>query len=544
MKQFLVVLLILGAAAGSLAQEQAPASSPLRFSLLTDFRPSLMQYSSSGNTRDIYTTTNRFNFLTHPGDYATWGPWENELKLSIDYNKNFISEHFISGHLRMNMDGLVRAAGGFVANDGKQNNRLINDVLNTPFDEWNVQGTLGPFYAFVGNTANRGIVRAWQGIETIRFKQEQFGVVTPGGTEGPEIPWDVSNIIPMPTPTGNWQTSGKLPPENANFGKALNTAGNYDQEDIPYFIFRAKYNPFSLEVSGDLTPRSNTQGSWSTAVNGGLRFSGEKIADLVTFDLTYKFRGGDMDTYNNVDEHDPAKAEQPDGKGQTTNSFTLAGQLGLLDDTLGIQLAYTGVFRAYEDMLVNKTTVKQTGPFISGIDLRLQYTGLDQFQFNFNNHVTFSSARETKYTGSGLDPEAVYDFWGLPISSAGDDTGYDWFALYNALGAQYRWTDKLNLWFEVGNKLSKITTAIGEAVRSDTYNIFGASLKAVYTVNSSFSVEGGLAVYYATYNWKINDKKYDSIPEIRNDGSTPADLTDITTNQFVLQVPLRLRIVY
>jgi len=565
MKKVIIVLLILGAAVGAFAQNQetdtgalaqgqaANKVSPLSFSLMSDFRASAMQYSTSSNTRDRYTGTSIFNILTFPGDYDRWGPLENEFKLSIDYNKKLLEEKniFIKGHLRMNMDALIKGAGGFVANDGKQNNNLVNYLLNQPFDEWNVQGSLGSFNAFVGNTSNRGLIKVWNGVETLKFKQEQFGVVTPGiftaDGGGPEIPWDLTKGgIPYPYPYGNWQESGKLPPENTNFGKALNVAGNYDQQDIPYFAVTAKFlEKFTVAVAGDLTPRSDTSGSYSTRLNGGVRFSGEKIFDLLTFDLTYKFRGGDSSTKINVDQWDPADKIEPDGSGRTTNSFTLGGQLDLLENTLGVQLAYTGVFRAYEDEQVKGTDVivTQTGPFFSGIDLRFQYTGLDKFKFNMDNHVTFSSVGETKYTDGGVDPVVMYDFWGKKISSAGADTNYDWLAMYNALGVQYFLTEKLKLWLEVGNKLSSLTTTIGEAVRNDTYDILGASLKAVFTINQNLLVEAGLAFYYATYNWTINDAKYDSIEENRQDGGTTR-LTTITTNNTVFQIPLRLRILF
>ena len=546
MRKFFVVLLILGMAAVAFTQEQSAQDqsavplSPLHFALLVDFRPSLLQYSSSSNTADKYTTTSKFDFLTFPGNYDVWGPEENQLKFSLDY---IHKSEFVKGHLRMALDKLIRGTGGFVGLDGKQNNRLINDVLNSTFDEWNVQGALGPFGAFVGNTANRGVIKAWDGLDILKFQQEQFGVVSPGGTKAPEIPWTAPVVVPMPTPAGNWQDGGKNPPENANFGKALQTSGNYSQEDIPYFMFTAKYSGFTAAVAGDLTPRSNTNnGPWYAALNGGVRISGEKIADLVSFDATYKFRGGDKSTYNNVDVYDPATTKEPDGSGKTTHSFTLAGQIGLLEaDALGIQLAYTGLFRSYEDNEINNTTIKTTGPFLSGIDLRFQYTGIKRFLFNFNNNISFSSVSDTQ-SGSGIDTDVVIDFWDSALPSAAGDTSCDWFALYNALGVQYQWTEKLNLWLELGNKFSSLKTAIGDAVRNDTYDVFGASLKAVYTFNRHISVEAGLAVYNAVYTWTINDKQYDSIPEQRYDGGT-TDLTTVTTNQFVFQVPLRLKLV-
>ena len=538
MKKLFVALLILGVAAGLFAQEEAPAS-PLHFTLVADFRPSLAQYSGSSNTADPYTTTGKFDFMTFPGNYDVWGPEVNFLKLSLDY---IHKTNIVKGHMRMALDKLIQGTGGFVGLDGKQNNRLINDVLNSTFDEWNIQGTLGPLGAFIGNTANRGVVKAWDGLDILKFQQEQFGVVTPGGTDAPEIPWQAPVVVPLPTPAGNWQDGGKNPPENANFGKALQTSGNYSQEDIPYFMVTGKISSFTIAAAGDLTPRSNTNnGPWYAALNGGVRVSGEEIADMVRFDATYKFRGGDMNTYNNVDVDDPANTEQPDGKGKTTHSFTLAGQLGLFDDALGIQLAYTWLFRSYEDNVISKKNVKTTGPFFSGIDLRFQYTGIDQFQFNLNNHISFSSVKDTK--ASGLDTEVVMDFWDKALPSASGDIAYDWFALYNALGVQYRWTDKLNLWFEVGNKFSGLTTSIDPAIRKDTYDVFGVSLKAVYTFTPNISAEAGLAFYNAVYTWKINDKQYGGVEETRYDSVPPESLDTLTTHQFVFQVPLRLRIV-
>jgi hypothetical protein len=135
------------------------------------------------------------------------------------------------------------------------------------------------------------------------------------------------------------------------------------------------------------------------------------------------------------------------------------------------------------------------------------------------------------------------DFWDKAINTAAGDSSFGWFSLYNALGVQYHLTEKLNLWFEAGNKFSLLKTTVDKAVRKDTYNVFGASAKAVYTFSPNLSVEGGVAVYNATYIWNINDKNYDSIPEQLYDGSTN-DLTNVTTNQFVVQVPLRLKILF
>jgi len=327
----------------------------------------------------------------------------------------------------------------------------------------------------------------------------------------------------------------------ANFGKAFNTAGNHSQEDIPYFLLRGKYSAFTLEVAGDLTGRSGLSGGpWYSLVNGGIRVSGEKIANLVTFDATYRIRGGDPNAYERVDDGDSQSTVQPDGTGKTTNSFTLAGQLGLLDDALGIQLAYTGQFRLHEDRLIANTTIKQKGPYFHGIDLRFQYTGIDPFRFNLNNNISFSSIGEKRFTGTGLDPEAIFDFWDSVMPSNGD-TSYDWFSMYNALGAQYRLTDKLNLWFEVGNKFSFLTSTQDNAVRNDNYNVFGTSLKAVFTLTTTISVEAGLAFYHAAYTWKINDTQYDSSVE---ETGTQKILDNVTTNNTVFQVPLRIRIVY
>jgi hypothetical protein len=507
MKKCLVVLLALAVAGGASAQ--------LKATVTAELNPELLRFSSPiADSADIASAS--IDFLSSSGN-GTIGR-ENGLKLALNYT----GEGF-SGYLRLNADRLIRAHGNSAAAhsfvNGSGNNVTPNDLLSLAFDEWNAKATVGMFNLFVGNTGDRGKVKTLQNFDGyLKTKIDNYGINAYAAGSGFK---DLDNNNLQRTFTFAPVTSTTTPPVTTNY---------FTNANNPYFSAAVKFDPFTVQIAGDLG-YNNEIGSDAlsqTRLNGAFRVSGEKVADLVTFDVIYKFHGGDADTF------DGTGSTQPDGSGVSSHSFGVYANLFVVNG-LDIGLGYSGLFRSYEDADMGTLgTFTRSGPFYSGIDLRFAYTGIDKLTITFNNNVSFAGVEDDddiKTAVSGVDGMPLTTTIPTAFKSAKDS----WFALYNALGVNYKLSDKLTASIQFANRLGtrttevEITTPVALSVKQEmTNDRFGAAAFASYAFSSNVTIAAGLDFLYSSTSTKAGTP------------GTP----DTNTGSMTLGIPLYLKIVY
>jgi hypothetical protein len=247
-------------------------------------------------------------------------------------------------------------------------------------------------------------------------------------------------------------------------------------------------------------------------VAAAARVDGSKIADLVSFSVIYKLYGGDFDTEDKrqVTATDPT---QPNGDGFTAHSFGLFANLDLLD-SLGIGLAYSGFVVSREK---NNNVAGVDGdatyryPYYNGIDLHVNFTGVDKLTINFNNNISFSTIKGSDSTdtitvginkGSAIGGQQGADYAGLGDSYRSQ--GY--LSLYNALGVKYQISEPMYVNFQVANRLYSYTETwkaekgrASEYIGKDGSDNFRVGLGAGYKLNDSVELSSGLVFDLASY---------------------------------------------
>jgi hypothetical protein len=199
-------------------------------------------------------------------------------------------------------------------------------------------------------------------------------------------------------------------------------------------------------LAGKNEPFANYSG-----INGAFMFSGQDIAALVNFDVFSGIQGRDPDTQS-----------RPDLVAVTSweNILGLYGGLNLLNDTLGISLGYTANFNMYENWAYYEDPAAPdpkksepgsiSAPIYSGVNLHVNFTGVNDLNVAFNNNISFAGARgdiaqadikdKIKY---GLDDKPIYK-----------DLSQSWFVLHTSLSAKYQFSDPLALTLQLANVLA------------------------------------------------------------------------------------------
>jgi len=522
MKKIFITFLILGVASGAFAQ--------LTRQLTVDINPNALITTApfgdaADKEHDNYAGDGTFTLLTpYNGNMGK----TNDVRLAFTYTAP--SQNY-GAHIRLNFDYFVRNSASEFVNRGGAWENIENIFKNVTIDEYRVWGTVNRFTGWVGNTADRGTTSAARfdviedfGINPV--KVGNFGVHTPvrsPSSSSPFLPSASGKQIPI---------IGITDSDTNNFGRSNNETGAYGRADTPYFLFTTNFAPFSVQLGGDIgnnafantfIPKPNSH----IAVNGGIRISGDRIANLISFDAIYKFRGGDIDTDDNA-------SVQPDAKGLVAHNFGVYANLHLLP-ILGIGVGYTGLVRAYEKMDIGDTTYDRVGPYFNGIDIRFQFTGINRLRLTMHNNISFAVV-------NGADPnnKMVYGVYGNSFAANGagnivDNTptlGLDqsesWFGLYNAIGVNFRMTDALSLNADFGNRLGIITNTLNGDKDESLVNSFAAALWAGYSVNNNVLLQGGVRFMVNSYTEKYRDP----------------DLNDLSGGTFTFAVPLRVRIIY
>jgi hypothetical protein len=316
----------------------------------------------------------------------------NELRLNFKYT----GENF-EAFLDWKLDALVTQGAGLFAGTA-----TVNQFFAQGFGDYYVKGTAGIFNGYVGNTAQRGKVKRFENPFNDFFgqKQDNYGILVPDATVTPDA---------------------TIPTLPANIAIAIGGSdSNNLKNDTTYMSLGVNFAAFTVEAAGGLDSKLFTAsaGQSHSSINAALRFSGENVADIVNFDVTYKISGKD-DTTTDI------AGNQPDGDGRWGNSLGLYANLNIIP-VLGIGVGYTAGFTVQEDTKTAASTEKNKHPFYSGIDT---FGIVASAAYNFNEHVgleaglDFSIASNTFKTDglknygapSDLDEKGGTFKFGIPI---------------------------------------------------------------------------------------------------------------------------------
>ena len=179
MKKLLVVLLILGIAAGAFAD--------LTATVTADFNPEIMRITSpmgESAKKEVVGSSGTFDFLSSTANGALGK--ENEFRLALNYTGDAFA-----AYARINGDDLIRPYA-YSSLYGGTNAAFVNGLgqlestdvykYHVYLDEWSIKGTAGAFSAFVGNTGDRGKTSAYRFQnfnDYLKTKIDNFGLMTP-----------------------------------------------------------------------------------------------------------------------------------------------------------------------------------------------------------------------------------------------------------------------------------------------------------------------------------------------------------------------------
>jgi hypothetical protein len=503
-KKIIIVLLILGVSSGAFGQ--------LSVGLSADLFPELFRYTVPGgdfadkDNASVYRGTGTLDFLSTSSEEILSKP--NEVRLALNYaGKSFAAYVQVAydDYFRTSWNG---GSGNGAFMDGGAMDASFYTLMNQIFNEWFVRGTAGILTAYVGKTNDRGKVARFQlGFDDLIYslRLDNYSVITPDSASGKVWLFNSLNGI-----------------DNNNFLRQMQTEGKYRRYNQPYFSLSANVRPFTFQVAGDLGNSSGVNpaipGQSYIKMNGAVRVSGERIANRVTFDAIYKFRGGDQNTLDSI------AAPQPDGDGVTVHSMGLyANILGL---PLGIGLGYTGLFRVYKDRDSSYGEWEsKTVPFFSGIDLRLQYTGIDRLTITTHNNLSFAMTN-----GSGDPKKPVMPVNGetLPLPP---DTGENWLAVFNALSFNYSLSRQLTVGLQVANRLGSYTRDWRGFKDKESRDLFAAVAAVSYQFNPSVLLQGGLQFFVDS-----------TVNTYETPGTIAAPNVDVNGNTVYIAIPLHLLI--
>jgi hypothetical protein len=416
----------------------------------------------------------------------------------------------------------------------------------------------------VGTSGNRGKTERFAGAfdDYTKGKIDNYGLITPikngmptavvntgitVGTNPSNL--TINSALPAAPAGGQLWGFGLHDVDNNNFARRFNrgypfpagtNAGEAQYrrgDDMAYWSATLDFGkmvdvPLFLDVKGDIGNNSgvftgNMNGNDYYKVNGGVRVSGVKLGNIITFDVVYQFRGGDDDTWEN-DYTAPGNV-QPDGQQATAHTFGVYANLFVINN-FGIGIGYSGLFRTYEDdkTAMGTTTVTRSGPFFQGVDLRFQFTGVPNLTITLNNAFTVAFAEGTSDTN-----KRVVGLAGDELKIGGKEE-QAWYALYNALGINYKLTPALTANFGVSNKIGmfnhddKAPAAEDLSFKFRT-NQLGATINAQYKFNSFVMVQGGLQFYYDYASLAVKNVR---------------ESYDYDTGMMYFAIPLRLQVVY
>jgi len=251
-------------------------------------------------------------------------------------------------------------------------------------------------------------------------------------------------------------------------------------------------NKFKLSLGKTLTSYATGSGD-ETASKSKVELSAilsGRPADLLTFDVSYAINGKDGNT----------AARGTGGAWENLVGAYVGLDLGTLGISgLGVSAGYTANFTAYEKQAEfenskDERTYDKTGPVYSGIDLNVQYNGIDKLGISLKNNISFASAEyKFRETYKGGTEVVGLDSWN--VSGKDDSETQNAFVYRARLSASYGLTDNLSVVLSLQDILGvystdqKVKASDQTKTSKDTSNALITSLHANYNVgNVSFGL--------------------------------------------------------
>jgi len=202
----------------------------------------------------------------------------------------------------------------------------------------------------------------------------------------------------------------------------------------------------------------------ASKIKGGFMLSGKNLGPLA-FDLFYGINGGDDNTTIR-------------GTGVWDN--LLGVYLGLnVVENLGLSIGYTARFTKYETQQVDIADYSSSppatkpdyvafeveAPVWSGVDIKINYNGIDKMGITFNNNLSFAGVagverkKDSDTVVFGLDGTPSLEIGGDPGAGGKMNTNtQNWFAWTAVLGVSYSLTDNLSVTLAIFDQLGIYTT--------------------------------------------------------------------------------------
>ena len=388
-------------------------------------------------------------------------------------------------------------------------------ISDTVFDEYTLRYDNNMFTFQIGNTDELPVVNTY--TDGFSDWSWMFAVDRPGVN----VPVNINSSTGRYAPA-YWRNFVFASHPGGSFSYIVNpdNLGQPEFESVP-LIGRVKLNyyfniPITVDFGMDmghgllgnlLNGASRSFGQ--SRFGGGVRVSGEKLADMLDFDVSYMVRGGDRNRDDFwVEGLNDGGRYQPDGSGRVSHVIGLALGLPSMVPNLGIAFGYTALFITYEDQESpdrDIPTITTTGPFYSGIDLRLNYDIPSLLNITLNNNISFASAKEPGWN------EAYGDITARRANLFGGTNYLDryesqnWFALYNALAVRYRFSSMLSFHLEAIHRMGVFTRNNSDPDRGESvWDGWGENVKVKNVLNatayanfiySNFNFQAGLSLF-------------------------------------------------
>jgi len=480
----------------------------------------------SGITRGDYTyTSGTLDFFNGSNTIASIS--QSRLRLYLWYRGQNVNIYTLALLDQMAQSVGLAADEGHSFVQGNGGTAAWLDFLRRSFEEWYISGRAGIFTGFIGSVSDYGKVNLFLNFTDNILQSvmsDAYGVNTPIANSAAYNVQHVNNLA------------------RSGITRNAQINGNFDQNRIysiytvPYLAVSARVNKFAFPLTFQIAADPGDNNMTGAAFNfnnysGMFRVSGENIADRITFDVIYKFRGGDPDTLDSYDDDNPGGTLQPDGMGFGTHQFGVYANI-LNVPNLGIGLSYSGWVKSFEDTLSKTTeeTTTKSGPLFSGIELRLQYTGIPNSTLTLHNNVSFAHA------GKRSDTNTAVGVWGtvLPV-----DTEQDWFALYNALGYTLRLSSQFTFTFQIAHRMGIVTTSVSptdadayEVKR--TYTLLGGGGLLNFQFNRNLLLQTGIGFRY----------EHNSYSNSAVGAQDAVGTRDASGGTFGIAIPIRMRIYF
>ena len=455
MKVLLIVLLIFNVTAGAFAQ--------ITWNLSTSFNVDAFQYRTpiGMNNDRIFTDpsgviTLNPNLAGNQLRYFTQNEAPicntNELRLGFKYAYEIMEFYF-----RINVDGLISPTSAFYGSTPIGGSPTlvrggyggsVEQFIRSSWDEWYVSAKPNYFRFLAGN------INDWGETDKGRFDVHEFNVSAGARMNSFGILTPVSRVSGADYMAGiNYISSDEL--EGNNLARSNRVINENYGDWYPYFLVSSNLQrfiplPLILQIGADpgnafnvFSTTTNAKTTANTLADAMLRIQGIGIAGLLSFDLTWHFRGNDSNTLDNWDTDSSSGIKQPDGNGRFAHS--IGAYVWFLPDAfiggLSFSLGYTSYFRVREDAVkpADGFIEYYKSPVFSGIDFRIQFTGLPDLCFTLNNNFSFAKTSGTDDTSVGnwgsKDRTIAAGLIGNEL--LGPNQEQHWLALYNGLYTDY-----------------------------------------------------------------------------------------------------------